>query len=261
VQTETESNFPQESDYELRQAAMDAAYAEEYRRWVSTLSEDARQRLTLDGLDKPDAQRAVWTTAGGGGGIDLALVAGRAGHEDDERVPTIDAHTLEDSDHDQLCEIGLSTSKADAVLQWIARRNDAEVNRLAADRLARFFSLLLPVTTAKKINLNLLGTRSLAALFLMNRNGSTTLTELANRAGMSKQLFDFHVRRLGDAMHFHGFGLKKESTRANYSEAARARWAALTPEQRIARRHGAKGIVGTQHSTNDDQNLTISPVL
>jgi hypothetical protein len=78
---------------------------------------------------------------------------------------------------------------------------------------------------------------------------------------MSKQLLDFHTRRLEDALGFHGIGQKRESARAIYSESARQRWAALTPEQRVARRHGARGIVGTQKATNDDQNLTSSSVL
>ena len=252
---------PADEDYEAHQSAQDAAYAVEYRRWVATLSEAERQRLTLDGLHQPADCNILAACGGGGGGmIDLALVAGGVGYEDHHRVPTT-TPDFEPTDHDQLRELGLSAKQAQAVLAWISRRNGDEVNALAADRLARFFSLLLPSTTGHKINTSLLGVRALAGLFLMNRSGSVTLTSLAERAGMSKQLLDFHVRRLGDAMSFHGFGLKRESTRAVYSEAAKARWATLTPEERLARRHGQKGIVGTQHATNDDQNLTVSTSL
>lgn len=259
MERETESDFATD-DNTTHQSAQDAAYEREYRRWVSTLSERDRQRLTLDGLHEPaDCNIRASGSGGGGREIDLALVSGGVGYEDDHRVPTT-TPDFEPTAHDQLRELGLSAAKADAVLAWIDRRNADEVNALAADRLARFFALLLPSTTMHKINLSLLGVRALAGLFLMNRTGST-LTALAERAGMSKQLLDFHVRRLGDAMHFHGFGLKKESTRAVYSEAAKARWAALTPEERLARRHGQKGIVGTQHATNDDQNLTVSTSL
>ena len=240
---QTESDFATD-DNTTHQTAQDAAYEREYRRWVATLSEADRQRLTLDGLHEPDCNIRAACGGGGSGMIDLALVSGGVGYEDDHRVPTI-TPDFEPTAYDQLRELGLSAKKADAVLAWIDRRNADEVNALAADRLARFFALLLPSTTMHKINLSLLGVRALAGLFLMNRTGST-LTALAERAGMSKQLLDFHVRRLGDAMHFHGFGLKKESTRAVYSEAAKARWAALTPEERLARRHGVKGIVGTQ---------------
>ena len=259
-QTETESDFPQE-DYEHRQAAMDAAYSQEYRRWFATLSETDRQRLTLDGLHEPDCNlRAL--SGGTGGEIALELVAGKSGYDDDKRrVPTLDADIPVGTDHDQLRDIGLSAKQAESVLRWISCRNSDEVNRLAADRLARFFALLMPPTTMHKINLHLLGIRSLAGLFLTNRDGSTKLTDLAQRAGMSKQLLAFHARKIADAMNFHGIAQKRESARANYSAAARARWGALTPEQRRARRHGQKGIVGTQQATSNDQNLTISTSL
>lgn len=258
-QNETKSEFSAKDDYELRRVAQDAAYEAEYRRWVSTLSEASRQRLIIDGLLEPDCSLRA-SCGGGGGEIDISLVPVGAGYEGDDCVPTFSALIPEGTDFDQLRELGLTPKQANAVLDWIQRRNADEMNALAADRLSRFFTLLLPANTQHKINLSLLGVRALAGVFLMNRTGST-LTALAERAGMSKQLLDFHVRRLGDAMHFHGFGLKKESTRANYSAAARARWGALTPEQRRARRHGQKGIVGTQQATSNDQNLTISPSL
>jgi hypothetical protein len=249
---QTESDFPTD-DYEARQCAQDAAYALEYRRWVDSLSEAERQRLTLDGLDEPADCNTRASSGAGGGGIDLALISGRAGRENDELVPTMAAPIPEATDFEELQELGLSTKQAEAVLQWINRRDNDEVNALAADRLARFFSLLLPSETMHKINLNLLGTRALAGLFLMNRNGTSTLTALAERAQMSKQLLDHHVRRLGDAMNFHGFGLKRDSARAIYAESARQRWSALTPEERKARRRGGRGIVG---SAQPAANLT-----
>ena len=247
----TESSFST-FDYELHQAAEDEIYRREYVRWVASLSDHDRQRLVADGLLAPDT--SIRAGSGDSGGeIDIALVAGGAGRENDERVPTIGAEIPEATDHDQLRELGLSAKQAQAVLAWIDRRNADEVNALAADRLARFFSLLLPATTAHKINISLLGVRALAAHFLMNRNGTSTMTAMAERAKMSKQLLDHHVRAVGDALHFHGFGLKKESTRATYSEAAKARWAALTPEQRLARRHGVKGIIGAQSAPHAAQ--------
>lgn len=253
MERETESDFPSK-DYEAHQTAQDAAYAAEYRRWIATLSESDRQRLTLDGLHEPADCNSRATSCGSGGGeIDIALVSGGAGYEGADCVPTMAAPIPEGTDHDQLRELGLSAKQAAAVEAWISRRDADRVNALAADRLARFFTILLPPTTMHKINLSLLGVRALAGLFLMNRNDNITLTALAERAKMSKQLLDHHVRRIGDAMSFHGFGLKKESTRAVYSEAAKARWASLTPTERRARRHGQKGIIGTQHATNDDQ--------
>jgi hypothetical protein len=257
-QTETDRAS---DDYELRQKVEDELYEREYRRWVATLSETDRQRLTLDGILEPDCSIRAGSCGGGGGEIDISLVPGGAGYEGADCVPTMAAPIPEASDFDQLRELGLSAKQAAAVEAWISRRDADRVNALAADRLARFFTLLLPPTTMHKINLSLLGVRALAGLFLMNRNDNITLTALAERAKMSKQLFDHHVRRVGDALHFHGFGLKKESARAVYAEATRQRWASLTPAERRARRRGQRGIVGTQHTTNDDQNLTVSTAL
>jgi hypothetical protein len=244
-QTETDRAT---DDYELRQKVEDELYEREYRRWVASLSESDRQRLTLDGILEPDCSIRAGSCGSGSGEIDIALVPGGAGYEGADCVPTMAAPIPEGTDFDQLREMGLSAKQAAAVEAWISRRDADRVNALAADRLARFFTLLLPPTTMHKINLSLLGVRALAGLFLMNRNGTTTLTELAERAKMSKQLFDHHVRRMGDALHFHGFGLKKESSRAVYAEATRQRWASLTPAERRARRRGQRGIIGSAQS-------------
>jgi hypothetical protein len=149
--------------------------------------------------------------------------------------------------------MGLSANQAEDVLQWINRRDAEEINALAADRLARFFALLMPSNTKRKISIQILGSRTLAALWLLNRHGEQSLTELAERAAMSKQLLDFHVQRLRDALDFRAPGQKRDSARAAYSEAARERWSALTPEERKARRRGERGIVGTQHMTPNTQ--------
>ena len=248
MERETESEFSTE-DYEAHQTAQDAVYEAEYSRWVATLSETDRQRLTLDGILELDCSIRAGSCGGGGGQIDISLVPGGAGYEGADCVPTMAAPIPEGTDFEQLRELGLSAKQAAAVEAWISRRDADRVNALAADRLARFFTLLLPPTALHKINLSLLGVRALAGLFLMNRNGSMTMTALAERAMMSKQLLDHHVRRMGDALHFHGFGLKKESARAVYAQAARQRWASLTPAERRARRRGAKGIIGSAQST------------
>ena len=252
-ETETESDFPQEADYEFRQAAQDAVYEAEYRRWVATLSETDRQRLTIDGLHEPDKTRCCWTPKGGSQ-IDLALVAGGAGgFEDDNCVPTSPAPTLEATEHEQLRELGLSAKQAEAVLAWNSRRNADAVSDLAADRVAKFFALLMPTNTKHKISIPILGSRTLATIFLLNRHGMTSLSELAQRAGVSKQLLDFHARRMEDALDFHGLGQKGIHTREVYSQAARERWSALTPQERRARRAGVRGIVGTQSATDTAQ--------
>jgi hypothetical protein len=135
---------------------------------------------------------------------------------------------------------------------WIEiRRNQGadEIKEVAADRLAKFFSHLLPKPPAVKINLKILGLRVLGARYLLNRDGMT-LTELAKRAEVSKQLLDHHVRLVETEMDFHGWTQKCTASRAVYSEATKARWAALTPEERKARRAGSKNnLPATQGAT------------
>jgi hypothetical protein len=107
---------------------------------------------------------------------------------------------------------------------------------IAADMLAKILASIVPVEG--KIDLALVGQKIVAVYFLMNRNGGATLTATAGRAGVSKQLLDHHVNKLGRELNFHGQNQKRAECRATYSQAARERWAALTPEQRRARRRG-----------------------
>jgi hypothetical protein len=107
---------------------------------------------------------------------------------------------------------------------------------IAADMLAKLLAEIVPAQGP--INLSLIGQKILAVTFLMNRNGTATLTAIAGRAGVSKQLLDHHVNKIGDKLGFHGANQKRAECRAVYAESARERWAALTPEQRRARRRG-----------------------
>jgi hypothetical protein len=111
---------------------------------------------------------------------------------------------------------------------------------LAADMLAALFAEIIP--KSGNIRLDLVGQKFVAMHYLLNRNGTSTLTSIAERSGVSKQLFDHHVQALGDRFGFHGQGQKCESSRTIFSEATKARWAALTPEERIARRAGKKAV-------------------
>jgi len=121
---------------------------------------------------------------------------------------------------------------------------------LASDMLAALFAEIIP--KSGKIRLDLVGQKFVAMSYLLNRNGTATLTSIAERSGVSKQLFDHHVQALGDGFGFHGQGQKCESTRATFSAAAKERWAALTPEERIARRRGKAAQQATP-----DANLTM----
>jgi hypothetical protein len=75
---------------------------------------------------------------------------------------------------------------------------------------------------------------------MLNRDGTTTLSDWAQKVGASKQLLSWHLKSLEDSTSLHWIGGKRFEARAVYSQATRERWAALTPEERIARRAGKK---------------------
>jgi hypothetical protein len=246
MERETESDFPTE-DYEAHQTAQDAAYAAEYRRWVSTLSEPDRQRLTLDGILEPDC--SIRAGAGSSGGaIEESLITGRAGTEGDSFVPTLAAVVLEGSFAEQLADAaGISTAQATAALDWIKSQNQSVAIAEASDIIARLLSEFFP--QHHRIDLHLVGTRLLAFKFLLNRHGTETLTHLAERGGCSKQLLSHHARLIGDRLgNFQPMGGKRSEARSAYAEAQRESWSALTAEERKARRRGQSGIIGTAQS-------------
>jgi hypothetical protein len=109
---------------------------------------------------------------------------------------------------------------------------------LAADMLAKVTAEIIPAEGP--IHLELVGQKFVALHFLLNRNGGATMTGIAERAGISKQLLSHHANRLGEKLRFHGQNQKSIKCRTIFSESTKARWAALTPEQRIARRAGKK---------------------
>ena len=144
--------------------------------------------------------------------IDQSLVDFDVGFEDGKPVPT--------------CGLGYG----------IEQDRDETPMDIAADMLAKIFSTIIP--PSGPLRLDLIGQKFVAVHFLMNRSGTATLTSMAARAGVSKQLLDHHAVSLAEKLNFRGFGQKKESARPSYAAAARAHWATLTPEQRKARRRG-----------------------
>jgi hypothetical protein len=107
---------------------------------------------------------------------------------------------------------------------------------IAADLLAKLLASIVPVEG--KIDLALVGQKIVAVNFLLNRSGAETMTSIASRAGVSKQILSHHANRIGEKLHFHGANQKSIKCRAIFSEATRQRWAALTPEERKKRRAG-----------------------
>ena len=227
-------------DHHARQNAEDASYEAEYQRWIDNLSPDEKARLEVLGV--AEAMLPNFRGGGGNGHADSCMTAHGTGFENGFQVAIGLPEEAEDADADWLREFADLTEKQAAdVLLWIEIRRHQkgdEIEASAADRLAKFFANLLPKPPAVKINPQLLGLRVLAASYLLNRNGNVTMTELASRAGVSKQLLDHHVRKVEGELDFHGWGQKSIASREAYSEATKARWAALSPEERKARRAG-----------------------
>lgn len=132
---------------------------------------------------------------------------------------------------------GISQDQAALALAWMRNEQAESVLECAAEMLGRLFDKLIP---RSKISIPFCGLRLLAARILMNRTGTDTLTEWAARAGCSKQILSWHISQLESVAHLHWLGGKKSETTEVYAAATRARWAALTPEERRQRRAGKK---------------------
>lgn len=146
--------------------------------------------------------------------------------------PEIDGEAEHLADH-----AGITPRQAEAALEWMRGRELEEIRRAAGDVVGRLFAEIVPATG--KIEPRVVGLRFLASSFLLNRTGET-LTHLAERCGVSKQLADYHALWVGDRIGFHGFAQKRTEARASYAAAQRQSWSRLTPEERKARRAGKK---------------------
>ena len=137
-------------------------------------------------------------------------------------------------------ELGTTPHLVRAMLDWL-RKHQANLKTAdQADTLAKAFAIAIPKKRdgrKDKIDLQLVGLRFLALYWLLNSTGES-LTDLAKRAKVSKQLLDWHANKLGRALNFHGWQQKATASRATYSANARKRWAELSPEERRQRRAG-----------------------
>ncbi len=132
-------------------------------------------------------------------------------------------------------ELGTTPKIVRSMLAWLREHQSAGKTQEQADTLAKAFAIAVP--RKGKIDLSLVGLRFLALYWLLNSSGES-VTDLAKRAHVSKQLLDWHANKLGRALNFHGWQQKAKATRATYSEGTRQRWAELTPEERRQRRAG-----------------------
>ena len=151
-----------------------------------------------------------------------------------------------DTDADRLAEAAnLTTKQAEAALVWLSKHYEQEIRHAAGDVLGRLITTIVPLEG--RISLQVVALRFVACIFLLNR-GTETLTALASRCGVSKQLLDFHAIHVADTLGFHGFAQKRTEARAAFADAQREAWAKLTPEQRKARRAGKRNA---QNATRD----------
>jgi hypothetical protein len=132
-------------------------------------------------------------------------------------------------------QLGTTPKVVRDLLAWLRDNQASAKTQEQADTLAKAFAIAVP--KKGKIDLSLVGLRFLGLFWLLNSSGES-VTELAERAKVSKQLLDWHANKLGRALNFHGYQQKAQSTRATYSEGTRQRWAELTPEERRQRRAG-----------------------
>lgn len=186
--------------------------------------------------------------------IEPALLPGHLVHEitGEETIGIYDDHTQGDTPIQRLADhAGINIEQAEAALQWMKSEDRISEFEIAGAILGRLFGLIIP--PEGRLRLDLIGQKFLAVHFLLNRNGTATMTGIAERAGVSKQLLDHHLNTLGRKLGFHGVGQKLESTRETYAEAQRAVWAKLTPEERKARRAGKKAAPTAQGATHAAQ--------
>ena len=132
-------------------------------------------------------------------------------------------------------ELGLSAKQGAQLIEWLAKRSTETARRDNADELSRAFSVNIPKDG--KINAEHVGLQFVALYWLLNQTGES-LTSLASRVGVSKQLLDWHAKKQSQRNNFRGVQQKRASASKVYSESARARFAAMTPEQRRQHRAG-----------------------
>jgi hypothetical protein len=152
-------------------------------------------------------------------------------------------------------ELGTTPKIVRSMLAWLREHQSAGKTQEQADTLAKAFAIAVP--RKGKIDLSLVGLRFLGLFWLLNSSGES-LTDLAKRAQVSKQLLDWHANKLGRELNFHGWQQKASTTRAAYSEGTRQRWAELTPEERRQRRAGKGKTPEPKPITNKQDALRVT---
>jgi hypothetical protein len=156
---------------------------------------------------------------------------------------------------------GIDLDQAALALDFARRECREDALETAAELIGKILAELLPSNKrSDKIRLDVVGIRALSLRIILNRDGTTSLTQWAERADTSKQLLSWHIKQLEALVGVHWLAGKRPETSAIYSEATRQRWAALTPEERKARRKGKKNATPTPTETHDDQRSNLTGV-
>ncbi len=237
-------------------------YVREYESWIEGLTEAERAALPEE-LRKPLIHS------------DLSFGGGRSGTPGNESThagfvvkitdncrttleEAVNAIRPEDSITDELREVAdLDAEQAVAVAGWV----EANARRLAiedaADLLAAFLEKIIP--PEGKIRLQVVAQKTIALRFMIGRR-KESLTALAERCGLSKQLVCHHGRTLEAELgeRFHGILQKRKGAVINFAHAMRESWQALAPEERKARRRGNKNAAPAHAETSNEQRTNLT---
>jgi hypothetical protein len=129
---------------------------------------------------------------------------------------------------------GINVPAAERALKWMEGRSQQHNDRDLSDTLLRFLALICP---SRSQNLFTTGLRCTALRWLIRDEGEP-LTKIASECGVSKQIFDHHVRQLEDLTGIHSSAQKSPHTIKIYREASIKSWARTA--DRVKRRNAQR---------------------
>ena len=241
-----------------RREAERRGYVTAYESWIEGLTEAERAALPAD-LKKPLLYGDL--SFGGRGGAPAAesthagFVVRVTENHRTHCEEAVEAETHEDSIADQLREVAdLDAEQAEAVAGWVEANARRIAIEEASDFLAAFLENIIPAEG--KIRLQIVAQKTIALRFMIGRR-KETLTALAGRCELSKQLLCHHGRTLEAELgeRFHGILQKRKGAVINFASAMRESWRRLTGEERRARRRGKKNA--TPEADTQDEHLTL----
>jgi AraC-like DNA-binding protein len=153
---------------------------------------------------------------------------------DPELIDRLDFEAMDKPEELMAEACGIGVVQARRALAWMREQDEDQHDHDLADTILRVLTLLLPKNNT--LNGFLIGVRAVALSWLLRPEGES-MTAIAGRLGISKQLFSHHVREMESTTGLHAAAQKAPQTIAVYAEAARQRWKELDATQRRARRN------------------------